>query len=145
MERTWQPIATAPHDGTEVLLYLSPYKRIVIAHFVSNNVHGHPVNAWLDNDDNYYDGAPILWQSLPELPEVTVTDVASSVEVPGIDMEYLYEIMRSVGNRLEIIMRSHEDCTGYDFWDVLDALLAGKLDYVVHVIPEAQDATDDTN
>lgn len=73
----WQPMETAPMDGTVVILYRSVYNSVGTGHFIEKH------NLWCmesDNpwevthmsiyDDNYlkYGARPDLWQPLPQPP-----------------------------------------------------------------------------
>lgn len=60
---TWQPIETAPRDGTEVLVYVPDYDSLTIAQRFG-------VGLWEGADGDYY--YPTHWQPLPAPPsEVT--------------------------------------------------------------------------
>ncbi len=60
---TWQPINTAPKDGTEFLA--TDYDCITI---VSGEDPPRAGAHWYDRDGDYF--YPCLWQPLPEVPEL---------------------------------------------------------------------------
>jgi Lar family restriction alleviation protein len=68
----WQPISTAPRDGTEVLLWFSgpetatPHGRKIGRW--SGRVHGFP---WNCGASSFPADAPTHWQPLPPAPEPT--------------------------------------------------------------------------
>ena len=55
----WQPIDTAPKDGTEVLLWW--FRRHVVGSYVAGG--------WTDESLGQYDVSPTHWMPLPEPPE----------------------------------------------------------------------------
>jgi len=57
---TWQPIETAPRDGTWVLLYSPNENQPAVAYF-----NGH---AWDDNGDGGFWFEPTHWMPLPPKP-----------------------------------------------------------------------------
>jgi hypothetical protein len=66
----WQPIETAPRDGTWILVYEGDWidPRFVgheVAHW-SKSSFGNP--AWRDSSDNVFDGAT-HWMPLPAAPQ----------------------------------------------------------------------------
>jgi hypothetical protein len=64
----WQPIKTAPCDGTSVLLYWPHWRRseAVVGHFITSSP---AKNKW-HADCAIADGPlPTHWQPLPEPPE----------------------------------------------------------------------------
>lgn len=71
----WQPIETAPKDGTYILLaglsgYTTTPLRASVGHFDPDY---RPLNPWQDHANNAFtDGGslPTLWMPLPELPVV---------------------------------------------------------------------------
>lgn len=72
----WQPIETAPKDGSDVLLYfplegLKGWSRVVICHWRTiGDERGHWV--WQDRAVRGYSDAykPTHWMPLPEPPDV---------------------------------------------------------------------------
>ena len=74
MKCKWQPIETAPEDGTRILILLPEKQavfkcRIIIGNCVRNNWWTEH-NRWLSEyDDRYhFDLDPTHWMPLPELP-----------------------------------------------------------------------------
>ena len=61
---TWQPIETAPKDGTEFLAY-DPDLGMVIASWVMN---GWYFNCFDGDGMGFYDQEPTHWQALPAKP-----------------------------------------------------------------------------
>ena len=61
----WQPIATAPRDGTEVLVYRkydTGYELITVAHYFAGK------DNW-EQGVGMYDIVPTHWQPLPDPPQ----------------------------------------------------------------------------
>jgi hypothetical protein len=63
-QMNWQPIETAPNDGTEILGYLYTGRIRVI----KGNREGSWIDADSQNFDNWYAPEPTHWMPLPELP-----------------------------------------------------------------------------
>jgi Protein of unknown function (DUF551) len=57
----WQPIETAPKDGTDILVYSN--ERIISAHWSV------PADAWVEVVHDYSFAAPTHWMPLPEPPK----------------------------------------------------------------------------
>lgn len=72
----WQPIATAPKDGTNVLLWCHDYRKIEIGSFrVDGGFSDNEEPLWLDNSyDDFSCGyasvplEPTHWMPLPAAP-----------------------------------------------------------------------------
>ena len=69
---SWQPIETAPKDGTEVLLYFSD-GRILIGDYVVTEQLRHGKTAWKNEGWRTFfglvhDNKPTHWMPLPEPP-----------------------------------------------------------------------------
>lgn len=59
----WLPIATAPKDGTEILVFTRYGNKYVVAY---DDVFSNP---WrVRNDEGISETAPIYWMPLPEAP-----------------------------------------------------------------------------
>lgn len=70
----WQPIETAPRDGTRVLLWACdpcyPKGKPLVGYFENNKWHlsGHEfTECWINNFDEYFN--PTHWMPLPEPPK----------------------------------------------------------------------------
>ena len=83
----WQPISTAPKDGTEVIVY-SDYAGVCTAYYdIRDEVW---VSSWCGMDvikfigccdiEVEYVGVPLLWQHLPEEPNTEGLDSLSEKE-----------------------------------------------------------------
>lgn len=60
----WQPIKTAPHDGSEILAYWDQGKVMsIVAYSLSPNREG-----WQWADDTGYVSNPTHWMPLPDPP-----------------------------------------------------------------------------
>ncbi len=66
----WQPIETAPRDGTQVLAWFDHLKRPVVAYH-RNNRHGFGWAAYVERSANSLgiQAAPRCWMPLPPPPE----------------------------------------------------------------------------
>jgi hypothetical protein len=82
-ENQWQPIATAPKDGTRVLIFSNGYPNI--AHYVEDFISHRDRwrgPAWVilecDDDDRYTfyceGDSPSHWAPLPEFPDRSTND-----------------------------------------------------------------------
>ena len=73
----WQPISTAPKDGTEVIVY-SDYAGVCTAYYDTGDEMW--VSSWCGMDvikfigccdiEVEYVGVPLMWQHLPEEPNI---------------------------------------------------------------------------
>ena len=59
----WQPIATAPKDGTEVILYDPAWTR------ATTGIWDEHAGFWCYGDDYWFKAKPTHWQPLPEPPK----------------------------------------------------------------------------
>lgn len=71
---TWQPIETAPKDGTRVLLFCPAQIGIVVGHWCNNSYHKKPRPYWTNDQENLWGVAttrgyqPTHWMPLPQPP-----------------------------------------------------------------------------
>lgn len=80
----WQPIETAPKDGTEILgferMKTGDYFKVVYWTLDGDDIYGNggnPVPGWTAPDDGYVGGfSPTHWQPLPDPPEADAAEVA---------------------------------------------------------------------
>ena len=66
----WQPIETAPKDGTEILIVAKGY--VAIARWKNINTDAHPLMAWAfhhEDDGAYVLHGPSHWQPMPLPPD----------------------------------------------------------------------------
>lgn len=67
----WQPIETAPKDGTWIMIY-EPYgggQNVDLTHWIASwGDYGHD-EGWIDQDDALVTRNPTHWQPLPTPPE----------------------------------------------------------------------------
>ena len=69
----WQPIATAPKDGTEILVYTRSECFYVV---VYDDVFSAP---WrIRNDEGLNETVPTHWMPLPEAPDANVTGASGA-------------------------------------------------------------------
>jgi hypothetical protein len=64
---TWQPIETAPKDGTRVLLANRRYRFVDAGHYWRNANKRHPRKRWVWNGWPRHE--PTHWQPLPAPPK----------------------------------------------------------------------------
>jgi len=71
----WQPIETAPRDGTQILLFVSGSRIEIGSWHVDRGYSGNEEPTWLKNDyDDSSTGyastplTPLYWMPLPEAP-----------------------------------------------------------------------------
>lgn len=62
----WQPIETAPRDGTRVLVYFARGGTMGLAYYSESAVDGFN---WFDDADDAACGHPTYWMPLPEPPK----------------------------------------------------------------------------
>lgn len=68
---TWQPISTAPKDGTHILLWVGTTYRGYWATFSDNGAWDDPLLYWQKADTAFSPLTPTHWQPLPPPPEPT--------------------------------------------------------------------------
>lgn len=64
----WQPVETAPKDGSRFLMYVrnaTPHNRVRVGMWLGRGA-GWVVYGWKDTHGNFHE--PTLWQPLPEPP-----------------------------------------------------------------------------
>lgn len=64
---SWQPIETAPRDGTRILL--SNENRVGIGQWITNFQSGYNYNDWFSLMLNKFPYNPTHWMFLPEPPK----------------------------------------------------------------------------
>lgn len=64
----WQPIETAPKDGTRVILYVPPYGAMT-GHNTFSNFGGRQSDYWSCHSSLNRDAQPTHWMPLPTPPE----------------------------------------------------------------------------
>ena len=63
----WQPIESAPKDGTRILLGWKLQEAVIVARWVAPDTRGDLV--WELDEDGSYVKAPTHWMPLPEPPK----------------------------------------------------------------------------
>jgi hypothetical protein len=64
----WQPIETAPKDGTRVILYRAG-RKVCLGEYVPRD-WGWMLEGWKNSNGNFFE--PSHWQPLPEAPAAEV-------------------------------------------------------------------------
>lgn len=67
--RDWQPISTAPKDGTDVIVYRPHFDGAYIP-MVGVDYWSRRLQCWAKSRK---DTPPVAWQAMPEPPEVSLT------------------------------------------------------------------------
>jgi len=67
----WQPIETAPRDGTRILGWYNGVYERNIGEYVVVFYSAIPYRTWFDSTGMPIDGAPDKWMPLPPPPEAT--------------------------------------------------------------------------
>lgn len=62
----WRDIATAPKDGTSILVWADGYDRPEVVRWAVRR----GVGGWLGGDNSIFDDTPTHWMPLPQPPEV---------------------------------------------------------------------------
>ena len=68
VEQGWQPIETAPKDGTRILLFVPPYGASTGHYSPARSNWGEKASLWIAHAVLNKEAAPTHWMPLPEPP-----------------------------------------------------------------------------
>jgi hypothetical protein len=108
---TWQPIETAPRDGTWILgLYVDRPRVIKWRSGKSTKRYESSVTVWFWSDGYFRPGEPVAWAELPSPPSVACADLPPPKPKPILVERKLRKPLVEVGRpRRRVLMRETVD------------------------------------